>query len=249
MQMFDCLKVPEALRKLANFTNSLMKSKASSKVASKAYSKSAYGRTVSKGGGRVPRPAPRSQGGFSHLKVYMRYSTLSNQTMIEILLHIETIKNAALSEYGRLTGIRHPEILQPINFTYIATGRSVTFKYGGGLLPSIKAVDGKIEVSVSEKVAIPFLVAFFLFKAYAAYLDVGIKYKEKQSIDLDVAIKQLELEEKQEAKAEREAKRKTEVTVATENLLQYLINNPHIQRFEINNQPIKPLLKGNGANK
>lgn len=189
--------------------------------------------------GKEPGKVIRRIGDNNSITVYIQYKTLSSNTLIDILQHLEILKDTSIIAYYRKTGMPPSlEKMPPMYITYMATGNSIIFKLGGGLLPTIKNIDGNIVITINEKVALPAVVLYFAYLGLAAY-------QERKSADLDISIKELELEEKQDAKQERENNKKMkDAEKATENLIEYLNKHSEITKFDINKKSFKPLKKG-----
>jgi hypothetical protein len=200
------------------------------------------GTTKSRGGGGVPTKAKTTARGGGGLVIHFAYTRLRNSTLAELLRQFEEIKDLSVVEYLQLA---NSQIEKIPSFTIVAmhTGQSLKYSYGGGLVPKIKKEGNDYILSVSAKIAIPVIVAYYLFKGFDTYLDMQNKLKDSKIKDQEIELNKLQIEKEQDEKSERDTKKQNKVNTATVQFIEYIQKHPEITSFQVNGKTIKPLPK------
>jgi hypothetical protein len=203
------------------------------KASKKATKKGARKRPVKSSSGGGGRKIPRGKTGKSYsgnFEAYIAYTHLEISMMSEIVDGFKLMKEYAIIAYEDLANIKFDRKPR-LNIRYVATGNSITFKFGGSFVPKITLKDGDIIISVHKSIFFSSFVVYFMFKAYDAYLDTRIK-------QVDLQIKKIELNEKTE-EARHKTNKKEELQKSLFDFFDSVRTNEDITTFKVNNVRLK----------
>jgi hypothetical protein len=156
------------------------------------------------------------------MEVYVKYATLHNATLFNLLQGIERIKNKLIAEYRldyELTKLAKTskKIKPSLELTSIHTGKSIIWVYKEGWVPSMKPKDGNLEISLNYKIGLTALIIGALAAAIPNYLSSRNAILDNELKRNEIELKQLEKERMQIDLDEIRERRENEKLLQQEN--------------------------------
>lgn len=174
------------------------------------------------------------------LEIYVKYEQLDIQTVLRLFNSLSKLHDIILNTtspvyFNQSTKEKFRNIL---DLTEINTGQSVRIKLSEKWKVELPFGFGKIEGSFPKKLGIPIIITFFILIAAKQSIGIYNDYLDSQLKELEIEVKKNELyiQMEERRRIEPEFRAATREAIKT---VKYIIDNPDIKLFELNDVRIK----------